>query len=197
MVAKGIQNNVLCKIHSVMGDKKNSGVATEVKLNQIHGSKYRIRHDHDILTEHCIFYPQTLYFLKYKLTFIELEYEMLHSEILAEEAHSMYISVSSPMTRDSITRLDIKVNTQMSSLNGLLFVEKFASGAKDSEKYMFPDLAKVRVMINSSPKMVYNNGMESKKMLGEAHHLFVKDKNKSEHMNITAFIQARLKVQQS
>jgi len=37
-----------------------SGVDAEKKLNEIFPSKYYIRLDHQILTDHSIFYPQAL-----------------------------------------------------------------------------------------------------------------------------------------
>ena len=73
--------------------------------------KNRINLDHQILTDHGIFYPQSLHNdlvfevtlapasqvvkgsdptkLKYKLTNIQLEYEMIRSKMLAEEAISV------------------------------------------------------------------------------------------------------------
>jgi len=87
-------------------------VAAENKLKEIFGSKYYIRVDHQILTDHSIFYPQGLYSdlifkvtlapasqvvrgsdptkLKYKLTNIQLEYEMILSTFLGSEALSVY-----------------------------------------------------------------------------------------------------------
>jgi len=41
----------------------------------------------------------------------------------------------------------------------LLFVEPYSSGARDSEKYVLPDLTKVQVTINGSPNMLYNEGI--------------------------------------
>ena len=60
MVPEGIQSEDLCKIRSNSGDKKTSGVAAEIKLNEIHGSKNRINLDHQILTDHGIFYHHVL-----------------------------------------------------------------------------------------------------------------------------------------
>ena len=106
--SEGIQSNNLCKILSNLGDKKTSGVAAENKVNKILGTKYHINLDHQILANHGIFYPQAFYNelvfevtlapasqvikgfdptkLKYKVTNIQLEYEMIHSQALAEEA---------------------------------------------------------------------------------------------------------------
>ena len=61
MVPEGIQSEDLCKIRSKSGDKKTTGVDIENKLNEVHGSKYRINLDHQILTDHGVFYPHALY----------------------------------------------------------------------------------------------------------------------------------------
>ena len=41
--------------------KKTSGIEAEKKLNEIGGTKCRISLDHQILTDHGVFYPQALY----------------------------------------------------------------------------------------------------------------------------------------
>jgi len=106
MLLEGIQSEDLCKIRSRAGDKKTSGVAAENKVNEIYGSKYRISLDHQILSDHGVFYPQALYNdlvfeltlapasqvvkgseatkLKYKLTNIQLEYQMIRSKTLTQ-----------------------------------------------------------------------------------------------------------------
>jgi len=180
----------------------------------VYGSKYQIRLDHQILTDHGIFYPQTLYNdlvfeltlagaehvvigtdttqLKYKLTNIQLEYEMIRSKTLGDEAYSVYsggkefaydhvmCSQVVIFKKDTKTRLDIKVDAQKRSLKAilLLFIEPYADGTRDSEKYVFSDLTKVSVTINGSPNMIYNNGVEGKDMWEEAQRFFVKEKIK-------------------
>ena len=224
MLLDGIQSEDLCKIRSYTGDKKTSGVDAEKKLNEIYGAKYRIRLDHEILTDHGVFYPQALYNdlvfevtlaeaaqvvkgtettkLKYRLTHIQLEYEMIHSVKLAQEADSVYSSGKEfaydhvhlermiPFQKGSDTRLNIKVNAQRSSLKAilLLFTEPYTSGTRDSEKYVFPDLTKVRVTINGSPNMLYNEGIVSRDLWEEASRFFVREKNKTEHMNLKLFL---------
>ena len=86
--------------------RKPRALTPKKKLNEVYGKKYRINLDHQILTDHGVFYPQALYNdlvfeaaltpasqvvkgsdpskLNYKLTNIQLQYEMLHSENLAE-----------------------------------------------------------------------------------------------------------------
>ena len=91
--------------------------------------------------------------------------------------------------KDIDPRTTIKVNAQRRSLKALLllFVEPYTAGARDSKKFVFPDLKKVSVTVNGSPNMFYNNGIEGKDMWEEARNLFVKEKNKTEHMNTTKF----------
>ena len=112
MISEGIQSVDLCKIRSGAGDKKTSGVDAETKLETIYKNKYRINLDHQILTDHGVFYPQALYNdlvfeltlapevqavrgsdaskLVYKLENIQLEYETIRSKSLADEATSTY-----------------------------------------------------------------------------------------------------------
>ena len=146
MLQDGIQSEDLNKIRSNAGDKKTSGVAAENKLNGIYGTKYRIRLDHQILNDHGTFYPQALFNdlvfeltlapasqvvrgsdptkLKYKLTNIQLEYEMIRSKTLADEALSAYTSgkefAYDHIQRDEVvmfakgtdTRLNLRVNPE-------------------------------------------------------------------------------------
>ena len=223
MVPEGIQSEDLCKIRSNSGDKKTSGVDAEIKLNEVYGAKYRINLDHQILTDHGVFYPQALYSdlvfevtlapasqvvrgsdttkLKYKLKNIQLEYEMIQSKHLAEEATSIYTSGKEflydhvvrdkviPIDRGTATRTNVKVNAQRRSLKGilLLFMESYAAGARDSEKYIFPDIKKISVTINGSPNMIYNNGIESRDIWSEVSRFFMKEKEKPQFMTLQKF----------
>ena len=120
MVLERIQSEDLCKIRSGSGDKKTSSVDAKNKLTEVYGTKYRINLDHQILTDHGVFYPQGLYNdlmfeltlapanqvvkgvdatkLKYKLNNIQLEYEMLRDsppkdadrESLGDQATFLY-----------------------------------------------------------------------------------------------------------
>jgi len=140
--------------------------------------------------------------LKYKLTNIQLEYEMIHSRQLAEEASSVYSSGKAfaydhvhleetiPLEKGSDTRLNIKLNAQRRSMKAilLLFMEPYSPGARDSEKYVFPHLTKVRVTINGSPNVLYNEGIVSTDLWAEASRFFVREKNKTEPMNLKLFL---------
>ncbi|KAL9954568.1 hypothetical protein ACROYT_G042124 [Oculina patagonica] len=190
MLLDGIQSEVLNKIRSNAGDKKTSGIDAENKLNEIYGTKYRIRLDHQILTDHGAFYPQALFNdlvfelklapasqvvrgsdpskLKYKLTNIQLEYEMIGSNTLADEARSVYAS-GKEFAYDHIQRAP------------------HIAGTRKSETYLNPDLTKVSVTVNGSPNMLYNNGLEGIDIWEEVKRFFVKEKNKTQHMNATKF----------
>ena len=231
MVPEGIQSEDLCKIRSGSGDKKTSGVDAENKLTEVYGTKYRINLDHQILTDHGVFYPKALYNdlvfavtiapakqvvkggdatkLKYKLTNIQLEYEMLRDsppkngarESLGEQAKSIYTNGKEffydHVTRDKVitfkkgtdTRINVKVNAQRRSMKNLLllFVEPYTAGTRDSEKYISPNIKNISVTINGSPNMLYNNGIEARDVWSEVSRFFMKEKHKLQHMNMQKF----------
>ena len=222
MVAEGIQSEKLSKIRSGAGDKPTTGVDDENKLEKVYGKKYRINLDHQILTDHGVFYPQALYQdlvfelvlapadqvvkgsdatkLKYKLTNIQLEYEMIRSEDLADQATRVYESgkefLYDHVSRDNVVsvktsdeRVNIKVNAQRRSMKAilLLFVKPYSAGARDSEEYVFPDLKKTSVTINGSPNMLYNNGIEGEDAWRQASRFFMKEKHKPQHMTLNKF----------
>ena len=87
------------------------------------------------------------------------------------------------------TKINITVNSQRRSMKDLLllFVEPYTGGTRDSEKFVFPDLKKVRVTINGSPNMVYNNGIESQDIWEEVSRFFKKEKHKAQHMTLKKF----------
>ena len=203
MLREGVQSTDLNKIRSGAGDKKTSGVDEENALNEVYGTKYRINLDHSILTNHGVFYPQALYNdlvfeltlaaahevvkgsdgtkLGYKLENIQLEYEVIRSKLLADEAMSTYNSGKEfaydlvmrervvPITRGSDTHLNLRVNPQRKSLKGilLLFINPYAAGARDTEHYFNPDITKVKVTVNGVPNRVYNEGLSGSDMWQE------------------------------
>lgn len=101
--------------------------------------------------------------LKYKLINIQLEYEMIRSGSLADEARSICTSskefVHDHVCRDKVITkgLDTKIYIKVNKVNAerrsmkvfyLLFIEPYTGGTRDSEKYTFPDLKKVSIAIN-------------------------------------------------
>ena len=203
MLREGIQSVDLNRIRSGAGDKKTTGVDEENALNAVYGTKYRINLDHPILTDHGVFYPQALYNdlvfeltlapahevvkgsdaskLGYKLENIQMEYEVIRSQTLADEATSTYKSGKEfaydyvmrervvPITRGSDTRLNLRVNPQRRSLKGilLLFISPYTPGNRDSEYYFNPDITKVAVTVNGVPNRVYNEGISGSDMWEE------------------------------
>ena len=209
-IQEGIQSEDLCKIRSNAGDKKTSGVDEEKKINQFYGPKYRIRLDHEILTDHGVFYPHTLYEdlefeldladasqvvrgsdttkLKYKLTNIQIEYETIHSKEMADEANSVYSSGKEftyehvqlvnviSILKGTSTKISVNMNSQRRSLKAILilFTEPYIAGARDSEKYVFPDLTKVYVTINGMSSMIYRDGLVPSDFWEEVNRFFVR-----------------------
>ena len=126
---------------------------------------------------------------------------MIHSETLAEEAISVYTAGKEfaydhvnrakvvPINKNSDTKINIKVDAQRRSMKGilLLFVEPYTAGTRDSEKYLFRNLNKVRVTINGSPNMLYNEGIESQDIWAEVSRFFMKEKYKPQHVTLKKF----------
>ena len=115
---------------------------------------------------------------------IQLEYEMIRSGELADKARSTYSSGKEfaydhvqlqktvPIQKGTDTQLNIKVDAQRQSMKAilLLFTEPYVAGARDSEKYVFPNLTRIRVTINE--------GIVSTDLWAEASPFFVKEKRK-------------------
>lgn len=96
------------------------------------GSKYEINLNHPILTDHGIFYPRALYEdlkfevtlapasqvvkgsdptkLKYKLTNIELKYEKIQTNYLADEARSVYTTGTKSVCDSVIHDKSVTIN---------------------------------------------------------------------------------------
>ena len=121
-----------------------------------------------------------------KLIHIQLEYEMIRSKAVADKATSAYSNgkefVHDYVMREKVisfskgtdARLNIKANPQRRSLKAilLLFIEPYVAGARDTERYIKPDIAKVNVTINGLPNRVYNTGIDGKDMWAEIERFF-------------------------
>ena len=226
MLSEGIQSLDLCKIRSGAGDKKTTGVDAENTLNGVYGTKYSINLDHPILTDHGVVYPQALYNdlvfeltlapagqvvngsdpskLGYKLENIQLEYKVIRSKTLADEALSTYSSGKEfaydlvmrekvvPIKRGSDTRLNLRVNPQRRSLKGilLLFINPYTAGVRDSESYFNPDITKVKVTVNGVPNRVYNEGISGKDMWNELTRHFNPHSGGSPNMTLAKYLTA-------
>ena len=224
-ILEGIQRTNLNKIRSGAGDKPTSGVDAETKLETIYKNKYRINLDHQILTDHGAFYPQALYNdltfeltfaqatqvvrgsdaskLVYKLKNIQLEYEVIRSKSLADEAASTYsygkefaydlvmLGKIVDVNRGTDGTLNLRVNPQRRSLKGLLlflFMAPITAGARDSEHYLNPDITKVSVAINGSPNRVYNDGITGIDMWRDVSRFFGTKSGGGPNMNLTKYL---------
>ena len=194
MLREGIQDMDINKLRSNAGDKHTSNAGRNT-LNAVYGTKYRINLDHPILTDHGVFYPKALYHdlvfeltlalahevvkgsdgtkLGYKLENIQMEYEVIRSQTLANEVVSKYNSGKEfaydyvmlekveSIPRGSQTTLNLTVNPQRRSLKGilLLFINPYTTGSLDTENYFNPNITKVKVSIEGVPSRVYNEGL--------------------------------------
>ena len=96
-----------------------------------------------------------------KLKNIQLEYEMMRSKTMADEANSIYFTgkefLYDHVQREEVvriakamdTRVNLRVSPQRRSLKGilLLFIEPYTAGAQESEKYFNPDLTKFIIIL--------------------------------------------------
>ena len=223
-ILEGIQSTNLNKVRANSGDKPTSGVNVENKLESVYKMKYKINLDHQILTDHGAFYPQVLYNdltfeltlaqasqvvrgsdtskLVYKLTNIQLEYEVIRSKSLADDAASTYsyekkfaydlvmLEKIVDINRGTDGRLNIGVNPQRRSLKGLLllFIVPYTAGARDSEHYLNPDITKVSVTVNGSPNRVYNEGITGIDMWHEVSRFFEPKRGGSHNMTLTKYL---------
>ena len=197
MLWYGVSNVNTRKLRTDPGDKDDSTDAKEVAMAALYGTKYCIPLDHPILLNHGVFYPKGLsHPLKFeitlggvsdivvysdttkppncKITNLELEYQSVSSEYLANRAleaykvgHVFYENVLRHKTftfskpNDSV--INEHVNVLRRSMTGLLFLITAPSdaGTRDSEKIVNPDITSVKIDIDGVPNMLYSRGMIS------------------------------------
>ena len=144
----------------------------------------------------------------YKLTNIQLEYEVIRSKQLADMVTGFYTH-GKEFAYDQIvleevfevnggteSRLNYRVNPQRRSLKGilLLFIVPYTVGARDSENYLNPDITKVSVTVNSSANRVYSEGITGIDMWNEVSRFFGTKSKKSvggndrPNMNLTKYL---------
>lgn len=109
----------------------------------------------------------------YSLSNLELEYEAIQSGDLFQDAAMSYQvgkgfyyenillhkSFTIAKTTDSV--INQHVNVPRRSLSGILmlFVDPYAVGQRDSEKFVNPDITKIEVNIDGMPNKLYSKGM--------------------------------------
>jgi len=109
----------------------------------------------------------------YSLTNIELEYECINSEMLAKQVQSEYqvgkgfyfenilLHKQFQITRNTDSVINEHINIPRRSMSGilLLFTEPYDAGARDSEKFVYPNLTGVNFNIDGLPNKLYSKGM--------------------------------------
>jgi len=109
----------------------------------------------------------------YSLSNIELEYKCIHSDRLAENAKIAYrnkgfyyenilLHKTFNITKGTDTIINEHINVPRRSMSGImiLFIEPFTGGARDSEKFVYPNLTNVSINVDGMPNKVYSRGMQ-------------------------------------
>ena len=115
---------------------------------------------------------------------------MIRSASPVGEAMSVYTSGNEFAYDNVIYDKSVTINKgtgKKINIKVLLFIEPYTAGTRDSERFVFPNLKKVSITINSSPDMTYNGGIESREMWDEASRIFIQEKNKTQQMNSKKF----------
>ena len=138
----------------------------------------------------------------YKLRNIQLEFKVIRSKHLADEATSTYTCGKEfaydhvvhqkvvDFNRGTESLLDLRMNPQRKSLKGilLLFIVPYTACARDSESYLNPDITKVDVTINGSPNRLYNEGINGIDMWNEVSQFFGKKGDGRSNTNLTKYL---------
>ena len=191
----GISSENMRKLRTNAWDKDTSN-AKEVKLATIHNTKYCIPLDHPILNDHGVFYPMALSYSlcfeikfapvvnvvvysdqtkppHYKIANLELEYQCVSSEYLANQAAGEYqvgrgflyeniiLHMTFEISKGSDSVKNEYINIPRSSIAVILclFTEDFVAGTRDSEKFVNPNITSVNFDIDGLPNQLYSNGM--------------------------------------
>ena len=192
---QGISSVNMRKLRTNAGDKVTSD-AGEVALASIHNTKYRIPLDPPVLNDYGAFYPKALpHHLILELTFapmadiviysdatkapsytitnLELEYQCISSEHLAEQAKASYQSEkgffyenillhkTSTISKPNNSVINEHINLPRESMTGILclFTEAHTAGTRDSEKFVNPDIKSININVDGIPNRLYSKGM--------------------------------------
>ena len=136
-----------------------------------------------------------------ELSNLELEYEAVRNADLARETANSYcggkmffydhetLHKTLTVSRGADSIVNETVNVPRRSMKGLLilFVEPYAAGARDSEKFVSPGISSVRVAVEGMPNKVYSQGLMGRDLWEEAARHFVQDENENSDMDVTRF----------
>ena len=135
--------------------------------------------------------------LAYELTTIRLEYEIIHSQELADKALSNHTNGRDSCTSTSLssrqslsvdkgsdTMINESINVPRRSMTGLLFYKPYVAGAEDSEKTFNPDITEVKAVVDRILNRVYSQGVGTRNIWEEVLRRFGKENST---MNATDF----------
>ena len=110
----------------------------------------------------------------YKVTNLNLEYEKIRSQESYDQAEQTYISGRTIpyrfIEKPTINRLTARVNLPRRSMNAILML--FRDDAKDSEKFVYPNIDSVEVSIKGVPNALYTKSMGKAEMYNSAKGFF-------------------------
>ena len=124
----------------------------------------------------------------YKVTNLNLEYEKIRSQELYDKAEQSYISgrtwpyrfIEKPTTNSadwlkSKTDVTSRVNLPRRSMNAIVML--FRDDAKDSEKFVYPNIDSVEISIEGVPNALYTKSMGKHERYETARDFFLDDIN--------------------
>ena len=193
-IDQGIQSANLNKLRSKTEDASSSN-ATENAVNSVYGSNYRLPlGEHSILRDRGALYPsamnESIVFqivlapadqivrvsdptkLGYSLDNIQLEYEAIRSESLAQSTVAVYrtgkmflfdhvsLFKQFSIARNTDSVFNQTINAPRRSMKGilLLFVEPYTAVIYLSQKFFNPDITSMKVSIDGTNK-VFSQGI--------------------------------------
>ncbi len=182
----------------------DAGKVSDALIHSIYGSKQRIRLD-KILGDHGVFAPfnsklSTMFIITlpsaegimsaqtgenvdgYTLENIELEYETIDNQDLAQESSGKYDTGRS-LVYEHITHVKIlnwskdstdeneTINFPRQSLKAMVMLFRNKT-VTDSEEFVFPNIETVKVTIEGTPNQIYGQGIPKNRFYDEAKRLF-------------------------
>ena len=194
---QGISAPNMRKLRTGAGDAVTSD-AGQVGTGKVYSNRYHIPINHPILDNHGVFRPSSLHgTLLFEITLapaldvvnssdvstvptyvlknLELEYQCISNDYLAQEAASAYTSgkgfyyenillhktfeISKP--NDSV--INEHINVPRRSMSGVLclFNDAYDAGKRDTENFVNPAMLSVDININGMPNKLYSKGMQT------------------------------------
>ena len=121
-----------------------------------------------------VVYSDTTKTPNYKIANLELEYSCISSEYLANEAQSAYqvgkvffyenvlLHKTFTISKPNDSFINENINLPRRSMTGILclFTDGYGGGARDSEKFVNPNITSIKINVDGIPNRLYSKGME-------------------------------------